>query len=290
MEFRVTTDLTPVSNMEIEGNFREAYNAIREMMAPFEKMAVTPETIAEAKRDRAKIRSMEKQISDYRIQIKKTFLKPIDDFEVKCRALSDICARAAGNLDRQVKGFEEEKRQEKIARLQAFYEETAADILEYFPFDAIREKRWENVSVSEEAAKREMDETAEKLRAGLTAIRIMESPHESELITAYMETRRLAEVMQKKARLEETDRRERERRERQAAAQAAEATPGTAEHPAMEAAPRTPGLEAPEMETDGPEDGEAEKIELIFRVRVTERQMRGLKQYMKDHGIKPERI
>lgn len=277
MEFRVTTDLTPISNMEIEGNFREAFKAIKEMMAPFEKMVVTPETIAAAKGDRAKIRNMAKQISDYRIQTKRTWMKPMEDFEVKCKALSDICDRAAGNLDQQIKQFEDARKQEKDAALRDYYEKLAGEILPYFPFDSIRDKRWGNATVSEAAAKKEIEETVRQLQAGLETIRCMESPHEAELISTYADTKRLADVVQKRAHLEELDRQEKERRERMEADRAA----------AKEEESRRPtepgsGFGSFPMENS--------LIELVFRVRVTEAQMRGLKQYMKENGIKPERV
>lgn len=296
MEFQVTTDLRPITGMTIEANFAETEAALQEMMAPYQAMVVTPDTVQAAKSDRAKIRAVGKRIDDYRIATKRQWMKPIEDFERKCKTLSAVCEKAAGNLDGQIKGFDEARRKTKLDELRQFYEANAGELGEYRRFEDIASPKWGNVTCDAAKAEQEILAMAEKFRTEMAVIRGMNSPYEAALIETYLEKGSLAEVMRKNAQMLERDRRERERRESEAAkaAKAAEEARRQAERmntapvpPAQPAALTEPACGGEERQDSTQEE---ELIELVFRVHVTRSQMEGLKAYLRQAGIRPERV
>lgn len=296
MEFQVTTDLKPISGMTIEANFAETEAALQEMMAPYRAMVVTPDTVQAAKSDRAKIRAVGKRIDDYRIATKRQWMKPIEDFERKCKTLSAVCEHAAGNLDGQIKGFDEERRKTKLDELRQFYEANAGELGEYRRFEEIASHTWGNVTFVAAKAEQEILAMAEKFRTEMAVIRGMNSPYEAALIETYLENGTLAEVMRKNAQMLERDRRERERREAEAAKAAKAEEEARRQAERRNAAPVSPKQPAALTEPSNGDEvrqdtaQEEELIELVFRVHVTRGQMEGLKAYLRQAGIRPERV
>lgn len=293
-EFHVSTDLRPISGMTIEANFTETEHALAEMMAPYQSMVVTQDTIQAAKADRAKIRAVGKRIDDYRIEVKRLWMAPVEEFERKCKALSSICGNAAGNLDVQIKGFDDDRRRSKLDDLRRFYEENAGELGEYRKFEDIASPKWGNATFSLADAEKEILDMAARFNLEIAVVRGMNSPYEASLIETYLEKGTLAEVMRKNAQLLERDRRERERRDSEAAkaARAAEEARRQAERKAADPVP--PGIQPaqPGCMAETPKDvlEEEEIIELVFRVHVTRSQMEGLKAYLRQAGIRPERV
>ena len=60
LEFKLTTDLTPIKQTILTANFAEVESQLRELMAPYENMVLREEDIAEGKNVLARIRKVEK--------------------------------------------------------------------------------------------------------------------------------------------------------------------------------------------------------------------------------------
>jgi CRISPR/Cas system-associated endoribonuclease Cas2 len=81
VSFEVKQDvLAKIQNSVIEANFDECKAALTEMIQPYASLIVTEDGLAAAKADRAKIRKVEAHIGDMRIDIKKAYMKPYDEF------------------------------------------------------------------------------------------------------------------------------------------------------------------------------------------------------------------
>ena len=102
LEFKLTTDLTPIKQTVLTANFEEVEAQLRELMAPYEKLVLREEDIAEGKNVLARIRKVEKVIDDYRKSIKKDFTAPLAAFEEKCKALTAVCYESETNLSEQI--------------------------------------------------------------------------------------------------------------------------------------------------------------------------------------------
>lgn len=137
---------TPTLPEVIEFNFEELKQEITDKVSTYVGMVYTDEQIKEAKSDAAKFRKFTKALSDERIRIKKEVLKPYEDFEKKVKELTGIADKAIDNIDKQIKGFEQKKKDEKREQIRALFEEM--NFPEYITLEKVWDESWLNSSVS----------------------------------------------------------------------------------------------------------------------------------------------
>ena len=213
IEFQVDAKaLEVVKNTELSANFEQVEAQLTALTAPYRTMVVTMESIASAKTDRAKIRKLEKSLDDYRKAVKTAYMEPYNAFEARYKKLIGICKETSENIDTQVKRFEEQQKAEKVAGLRNFFEQNADGVSGYLKFEQIFNKRWENATFALEDAQEEILTAIQKCEGDLNAIRGLNSPFESELLSTYSATLDIAGCMRKHAELTEIKRREDERR------------------------------------------------------------------------------
>lgn len=285
-EFVITTDLRPWREAQIAANFEETEAALQEMMAPYASMVVTEDGVRAAKSDRAKINNVAKRIDEVRLATKREMEAPIKEFEQKCNKLKMIASSAAENLDKQIKGFEEQARSGKIQVLEDFYNEKASDgAKEFLTFAQIREKnpKWVNAGYAVESAKNDIMRQLANITAGLAVIRNLDTLHKAALLDRFRQRGDLQEVMELHNRLTETEKAEAQRAER--AAKMAE----------LELAARKPAEPSPAIKNERTAGAsnppyEAEQDEPVrvidFRIWVTQRQVAALKEFLMKNGIR----
>ena len=302
LEFKLTTDLAPVKGMTLEANFAEVEAQLRELMQPYEKLVLSEEDIPNGKNLLARIRKVEKTIDDYRKSIKKDFTAPLTTFEEKCKALTAVCYESETNLSEQINKFTEQKKAEKLARLEAFFKENVGDMASFLSFEQVQNPKWGNATYAEETALAEIRQAIDMCADGVAAIRGLESPFEAELLADYAKKHDLAGCMKKHGELtaikaredarreEERQRREAEqkRREEEAARRDAEAAAEAAKPVEME--PPHPDMPAPPP-ADAPAPAKEERIYSInFHVDATRKQLIALKDACDRIGIRIMRV
>ena len=294
VNFTVKPDaLAVIRNTVIEANFDECKAALTEMMRPYQTLVVTEDGIAAAKNDRARIRKVAAGIDEMRKTVKRTYNEPLKAFEDKCKELISICEDGSGNLDRQVKEYEEREADAKIARLRAVYDAAEdEEAKEYCPWEKAYNAKWRNKGYDEDAAKGEIANALLMTREDLETIRTMEPQDVPYLLGYYEETHDLSAVIRKssalKARREEAQRRaeeaarmarEEERRKRDEAAQSANTA----------AAEKSKVVYVP-SETAATNEPEELPEPLDFRVWATKDQLMALKAFLKSNGIRYGRV
>lgn len=305
-EFRITTDLAPLRQFQIEANFEETKAWLTENLEPLRTMAVTPESAAQAKQYRAAVRKIRDRIDESRKMAKAAALEAYSGFETKCKELTALCEEAAGALDVQIKAMEEAAKQEKKDRLAAYFTQVVGDMAEWLTFDDCFNPKWLNATYAESTAQMDVCAAIDRCRADLNAIRALHSEFETTLLDEYTRTRNISAVLVKnetlgrmKAAEEERKRKEAEAAAKYEAAQQQKAAPlkpecigesdeyevidivGTVEpqqaHPVNdlvdEDGNEMPAAQEPEYKVD-------------FRVFGTARQLDGLKAYMQKNGIR----
>lgn len=304
-EFRITTDLAPLRQFQIEANFEETKAWLTENLEPLRTMAVTPESAAQAKQYRAAVRKVRDRIDESRKMAKAAALEAYSSFETKCKELTALCEEAAGALDVQIKAMEEAAKQEKKDRLAAYFTQVVGDMAEWLTFDDCFNPKWLNATYAESTAQMDVCAAIDRCRADLNAIRALHSEFETTLLDEYTRTRNISAVLVKnetlgrmKAAEEERKRKEAEAVAKYEAAQQQKAPlkpecigesdkyevidiVGTVEpqqaHPVNdlvdEDGHEMPAVQDPEYKVD-------------FRVFGTARQLDGLKAYMQKNGIR----
>ena len=305
-EFRITTDLAPLRQFQIEANFEETKVWLTENLEPLRTMAVTPESTAQAKQYRATVRKIRDHIDESRKMAKAAALEAYSSFETKCKELTALCEEAANALDVQIKAMEEAAKQEKKNRLAEYFAQVVGDMAEWLTFDNCFNPKWLNATYAESTAQMDVCAAIDRCRADLNAIRALHSEFETTLLDEYTRTRNISAVLVKnetlgrmKAAEEERKRKEAEAAAKYAAAQQQKMTPlkpecigesdkyevidivGTVE-------PQRTQPVNDLVDEDGHEMPAAQEPEykVDFRVFGTARQLDGLKAYMQKNGIR----
>ena len=306
-EFRITTDLAPLRQFQIEANFEETKAWLTENLEPLRTMAVTAESMSQCKQYRASIRKVSARIDESRKMAKAAALEAYSGFETKCRELTALCEEAAGALDVQIKAMEEAAKQEKKDRLAAYFAQVVGDMAEWLTFDDCFNPKWLNATYAESTAQMDICAAIDRCRADLNAIRALHSEFETTLLDEYTRTRNISAVLVKNetlGRMKAADE-ERKRKEAEAAAKyaaALEETKRVANETMRQAEQKASDIGRSVVETLGElskpvnelvdEDGhempaaQDPEYKVDFRVFGTARQLDGLKAYMQKNGIR----
>lgn len=306
-EFRITTDLAPLRQFQIEANFEETKAWLTENLEPLRTMAVTPESMSQCKQYRASIRKVSARIDESRKMAKAAALEAYSSFETKCKELTALCEEAANALDVQIKAMEEAAKQEKKDRLAAYFAQVVCDMAEWLTFDDCFNPKWLNATYPESTAQMDINAAIDRCRADLNAIRALHSEFETTLLDEYTRTRNISAVLVKNETLGRMKAAEEERKRKEAEAavkyeaaleelkRVADETMRQAEQKASETGRSTVEtlgeLSKPVndlVDEDGHEMPAAQEPEykVDFRVFGTARQLDGLKAYMQKNGIR----
>lgn len=310
-EFRITTDLAPLRQFQIEANFEETKAWLTEKLEPLRTMAVTPESMSQCKQYRASIRKVSAHIDESRKMAKAAALEAYSSFEAKCKELTALCEEAANALDVQIKAMEEAAKPEKKNRFAEYFAQVVGDMAEWLTFDDCFNPKWLNATYPESTAQMDINAAIDRCRADLNAIRALHSEFETTLLDEYTRTRNISAVLVKNETLGRMKAAEEERKRKEAEAavkyeaaleelkRVADETMRQAEQKASETGRSTVEtlgeLSKPVndlVDEDGHEMPAAQEPEykVDFRVFGTARQLDGLKAYMQKNGIRFMRV
>lgn len=195
----------------ISFNFDELKTELTEKAAIYETMVFSEDQFQEAKKTRSDLNRVAKALSDERIKRKKQFMEPFEQFEKQIKELTAIIEKAAANIDKQVKEFEEQKKKEKLEAIERIWDEVI-NHPEWLQCSDIFNTKWLNASVSMETVKKEIQEKVSKIETEIGIISdLPEYSFEAldyykrtlDLGGAIAETKRLADLAKRKAAEEE---------------------------------------------------------------------------------------
>lgn len=308
-EFRITTDLAPLRQFQIEANFEETKAWLTENLEPLRTMAVTPESTAQAKQYRAAVRKIRDRIDESRKMAKAAALEAYSGFETKCRELTALCEEAANALDVQIKAMEEAAKQEKKDRLAAYFAQVVGDMAEWLTFDDCFNPKWLNATYAESTAQMDICAAIDRCRADLNAIRALHSEFETTLLDEYTRSRNISAVLVKNETLGRMKGAEEERKRKEAEsaakfAAAVEEAKRVADDVMRQAEQKASKTGRSVTETlyellshpvndmvdedshEMPVAAQEPEYKVDFRVFGTARQLDGLKVYMQSNGIR----
>lgn len=290
MEFEITTDLSLLKNQQIDANFAAVSAWLDEELAPYKGMLVTADMIPAAKSYRANLRKVKDRIDQYRKEAKNAALAPYNLFEQKCKELTVKIDDAANNLDVQVKDFERQEADAKIAELREVYDTYPNDEARYYlPWDAIYNPKWANKTYSLEQAKGEINHALERTDRDLSAIRSMAGENTAYLLDTYAQTRDISAVIRKNteinARRAIEEQRRKEAEERRKAEEEAARQRQAARLEAQEVVEQ-PTPTPPPVVTVRKDD----VFTVAFKVTGTRDQLNALAQFMRQNNITYRRV
>lgn len=155
----------------IRWNEAEVQQNLTEMLAAYTGRVYTPETIKDAKADRAAVNKLDKQLSDAARSAKAFYMKPLEEFLQSAKQMQGQCKAVSGAIDQQVKAVEEAERQDKADALRAVYADCIGELREMIPFDRLLVPQWLNKTYDLAKASRELRKSVETRREELRLIR-----------------------------------------------------------------------------------------------------------------------
>lgn len=281
-ELALLTDIQKSLPEKVEFNYEEAVEWVAGIEATYQNLAVTndKDSIATAKETKANINRVAKGLSDWRISIKKDFLKPFETFEGQCKELTNRLTAVSGVIDAQLKEIENAERREKMDGLKAFFEQETADIEEYLAWERVANDKWGNKTFRIEDAQDMIRSMADATRNELEVIRSLESPFETELLETYRETHDLRRTMEKNNALKARKSAEEQRKAAEVAADFEDGYHGVGVEEPVYQTPIRP-VDAPEPE---------KMYRLCFEVEMNLQQANALKAFFLKSGIKYRKI
>ena len=275
MEFEVRTNLALMQPQKIESNISEVKSWLINALEPYKNMVVSEDAIASAKQDRAKINKLKSAIDEKRKTTKKQLVQPYVTWEAEVNELLGLCDEASGNIDSQIKSFENEIKEQKKAELEKFFNEnaSAADVDFYINFEMCFNPKWLNSTVKIETAKDEIDKYIEETVDDLKTIADLESEYNEELFTTYKETHDIKRVLARNKALAEIKNANEAR------------TKPSDEWKSSENVNLPWGEETPQTMPKTQKEKPEKMYDLLLQLKLTMEQAKDIKRIMGDLGI-----
>ncbi len=269
MELRITAPTEDGFLKEVTFNYEELEKELTDKLDKFKGLVVTEDKLKENAATRAQLNAFKKALSDKRIEIKNKILVPYEAFKLKMDKLESMVQAPIDAIDKQIKSFEEKTKADKKKKIEEIYLEKIGKFKELLPFDNIFDSKWLNSGTTIKKIEEALDVMVDTTKKDLVVIDSLQVD-ESILISVkdtYFKTRNLSIALMEKQRLQD---------QKVKMAQAGQA-------------PKEQPKPAPLVEA--PIEKESEAIaEINFKVFVTVKQLKALKEYFVLNQIKVERI
>ena len=283
MEVRLTPAIEQVIPPQISFNFEEIKSELAGKLQVYQTMVATESGIKEAKADRANLNKFKSALADSRKAVKAQWNQPLSDFEGKMKELERMVDEPIGAIDRQVKAYDEAKKQDKRQQIERFFEGAVGDLEEVLPLSKIWNDRWLNATYPMKDIEKEIVECIRKTHSDIGIIVAMQLPCCDQMLSTYLETLDMSRAMEEKHKYEQAQK---------AKAQAKQAEPA----PDSPAAQQTVSVEkertVAQMNTpqEAAREAAPELRVLDFRVWVTPEQMQALKAFLVQNHIRYGRV
>ena len=203
MEFNLSTDIKQSIPNAIVFNFEELKAELSEKIKPYETLAVTEDDLKSAKSDKAKLNKLKKALNDKKVEVKKEYISPLENFEKQVKELVEIIDKGVNNIDTQVKDFEKKEVDEKLKEIASFYVEEFPDYYEVLKLEKVIPNKWQNKTCKLETIKQEIRDKVFKFENDIKVIKAMKLECEEQMLDAYIETLDMSAALQKKPEFEE---------------------------------------------------------------------------------------
>ena len=144
-------ELVPVNNQELTTwDFEQMKSELQTLVDSYTNIAYTEDSIKDAKKDKASLNKIKKQIEDARKAFKKKCMEPYDAVEPKIKELVEMVDRQTVLISEVVKEVEDREKAKKEQEIRAYYDVKAtvfgslADSL----YPKILNPKWLNKSTS----------------------------------------------------------------------------------------------------------------------------------------------
>ncbi|RDU22854.1 DUF1351 domain-containing protein [Anaerosacchariphilus polymeriproducens] len=180
---------------KIDFNFEEIKTKLDEKMKEYEGALFTDESMTVAKKEVASLRKLKKALNDRKIEVKKEYMKPYDDFELKTKELMSLIDKPIELINGQVSDYEARRKQEKRVKISEIYNELSEEIKDCLPLNKIYDTKWENAGTSLKAIREDIEKVAESTLQAIQTINGMNSESKQKALDIYKDTLSLSDAI-----------------------------------------------------------------------------------------------
>lgn len=220
MEFRLINPTEGSFLREIKWNKEELEAAVKQKIAAYENIVYTEDNMKQAKADRAELNKLTKAIEDRRKKVKSIIMEPYTTFENEIKGVLELIEEPVGIIDKQVKAFEDQQKEEKKKSVQKSYDEVIGDLAEVLPFEKVFDSRYLNQTYKLAMAQADVKAKVEKVRTDLETIDSLESKYKLNAKDVYIKTMDLSKALAENKRLSDLEEKLEAEKRRKAAAEA----------------------------------------------------------------------
>ncbi len=184
----IMNDLQVVVTQElgvIDFNFEESKKFLTEKINEYKGIIITEDTIDSGKKDLAKLRNDRKAFDARRIEVKKAFMKPCDEFEAKAKQLIALFDAPIKEIADQLDLYEEKRKAAKKEDITAIYNELVGEMSEYLPLSKIYDSRWENATATPKSIRSEIETAVSSTALAVSTIKGMNSDGVEKALAGY---------------------------------------------------------------------------------------------------------
>lgn len=205
MEFRLINPTEDGFLRVIKWNKEELEAAVRQKIASYENIVYTEDNMKQAKADRAELNNLIKAIEERKKMVKKIINEPYDVFERELKEILALILEPVGIIDRQVKAFEEQQKEEKKKSIRSAYDEAIGDLGQVLPFEKVFDNRYLNQTYKLAAAQADIKAKVEKVHTDLETIDSLESKYKLNAKDVYIKTLDLSKALAENKRLSDLE-------------------------------------------------------------------------------------
>ena len=205
MEFRLINPTEDGFLRVIKWNKEELEEAVRQKIVNYENVVYTEDNMKQAKADRAELNGLIKDIEDRRKIVKKIINEPYNVFEAELKEILALIQDQVGIIDKQVKDFEDQQKEEKKAKIRASYDEVIGDLASVLPFDKVFDYKYLNQTYKLATAQADIKSKVEKVRTDLETIDSLESKYKLNAKDVYIKTLDLSKALAENKRLSDLE-------------------------------------------------------------------------------------
>lgn len=284
MNFELEKPIEELLPKKIGFNVEEIKPWIEKSISKYQGMVVTADSIKEAKDDRAKLNKLRNSIEDERKRIKREWNKPYTAFEKEVKSLVGLIDKPIANIDRQLKAYEDHRKQEKQADIQAIFNENVNELKGLITLDQIANPKWLNASYNIGAIENEIVAALDDIRGNRLLIPDICPDYEDYAMDYYLKTLDISSTKNEYERYKAAQEKiTAERKAKEAAKQKALEEKTQIEEKAKEASNVQPVPKANQ-------EAKEAVYQVDFRVWGTADQLQALKTFLRVQNIKYGRV
>lgn len=205
MEFRLINPTEDGFLQKINWNKEELEEAVRARISAYENVVYSEENLKQAKADRAELNNLLKAIEERRKKVKEIVNAPYAVFENEIKEILQLIREPVNMIDEQIKGFENQQKEEKKQKIKEAYDEHIGDLQSVLPFEKLFDTRYLNKTYKLNTAIAEIKEKIEGVKRDLETIDSLDSKYKLNVKDFYIKTLDLSKALAENKRLLELE-------------------------------------------------------------------------------------